>query len=115
MHQGVGKKICVVIPLEANFSEILNDIFIQENAFESVVWETTTILSRPHCVKNCADLPNFLVHVLFNDMTAYVCCVTWIILRHIAAFSVQLILFVRSNAQIFGSFFFVGLDKLLNK
>ena len=30
-----------------------SDIFIQENAFETVVCEMTTILSRPQSVKQC--------------------------------------------------------------
>ena len=29
-----------------------SNIFIQENAFESVVWEMAAILSRPHCVNS---------------------------------------------------------------
>ena len=33
-----------------NFSEI-SYIFIQENAFENVVWKMAAILSRPQCVK----------------------------------------------------------------
>ena len=38
-------------PLGTNFSEIsIENIFIQENAFESVVCETAAILSRPQCV-----------------------------------------------------------------
>ena len=40
-------------PLETNFSEFFNrnfNIFIQENAFESVVREMAAILSRPQCV-----------------------------------------------------------------
>ena len=32
-----------------NFNRKSN-IFIQENAFESVVWEMAAILSRPQCV-----------------------------------------------------------------
>ena len=39
-------------PLGTNFSEILIEIYIQENAFESVVCETVAILSRPQCIKN---------------------------------------------------------------
>ena len=40
-------------PLGTNFSEIsieYSNIFIQDNAFESVVCETAAILSRPQCV-----------------------------------------------------------------
>ena len=33
-----------------NFNQNYN-IFIQENAFENVVWKTAAILSRPQCVK----------------------------------------------------------------
>ena len=36
--------------LQWNFNHNSN-IFIQENAFESVVWEMTAFLSRPQCVK----------------------------------------------------------------
>ena len=46
--------ILVIGPLGTNFSEIFNrniHIFIQENAFENVVWEKAAILSRPQCVK----------------------------------------------------------------
>ena len=35
-----------------------SNIFIQENAFESVVCETTAILSRPQCVKKANNLPH---------------------------------------------------------
>ena len=42
--------------LETNFSEILiailTYIFIQENVFDSVVFEMAAILSRPQCVKH---------------------------------------------------------------
>ena len=40
--------LLLIGPLETNFSEIL---IIQENAFESVVCEMASILSRPQCVK----------------------------------------------------------------
>ena len=30
-------------------------IFIQENAFENVVWEMEAILSQPQCVKDSMD------------------------------------------------------------
>ena len=39
-------------PLGINFSEILIGIFIEENAFEIVVWKMAAILSRPQCVNN---------------------------------------------------------------
>ena len=43
--------ILLIGPLGTNFSEILiKNVFIQENAFESVVCETAAILSRPRCV-----------------------------------------------------------------
>ena len=44
--------IFLIGPLGTNFSEILieTNIFIQENAFESVVRKTAAILSRPQCV-----------------------------------------------------------------
>ena len=32
-----------------------SSIFIQENAFENVVWKMAAILSRPQCVKKCHD------------------------------------------------------------
>ena len=44
--------ILLIRPLGTNLSEILrnSNIFIQENAFESVVCEKAAILSRPQCV-----------------------------------------------------------------
>ena len=43
--------LLLIGPLGTNFSEILIEIiFIQENAFESVVSETASILSRPQSV-----------------------------------------------------------------
>ena len=43
--------LLLIGPSGTNFSEILIEIiFIQENAFESVVCETAAILSRPQCV-----------------------------------------------------------------
>ena len=39
--------------LEWNFNRNSN-IFIQENAFQNVVWEMASILSRPQCVKPLA-------------------------------------------------------------
>ena len=44
--------IFLIRPLGTNFREIvieISNIFIQENAFESVVFETAAILSRPQC------------------------------------------------------------------
>ena len=45
--------ISLIGSLETNFREILIDIyiFIQENAFEIVVWKMAAILSRPQCIK----------------------------------------------------------------
>ena len=49
-------RILLIRPLWTNFSEIVNpNIFIQENAFESVVCEMAAILSRPQCVKFVAS------------------------------------------------------------
>ena len=44
--------ILLIGPSGANLSEILfkTYIFIQENAFENVVWNTSVTLSRPQCV-----------------------------------------------------------------
>ena len=39
-------------------------IFIQENAFENVVWKMATILSRPQCVKN--KIPLLIPHSPFG-------------------------------------------------
>ena len=51
--------LLLIGPLGTNFSEILIEIFIQENAFECVVCETAAILSWPQCVKvNLVYLPN---------------------------------------------------------
>ena len=45
-------------PVGRNFSEIYRNlyIFIQENAFENVVWKMATILSRPQCVKKSNNI-----------------------------------------------------------
>ena len=46
--------ILLIGPLGTNFSGILIEnlyIFIQENAFENVVWKMAAILSWPQCVK----------------------------------------------------------------
>ena len=45
--------LLLIWSLGTNFGEIFKQnsyIFIQENAFENVVWEISTILSRPQCV-----------------------------------------------------------------
>ena len=47
--------ILLIGTLGTNFSEILIEIhtfFIQENAFEKVVWKMASILSRPQYVKS---------------------------------------------------------------
>ena len=49
--------ILLIRPLRTNFSEILNRIsyiFIQENAFEKVIWKRGAILYRPQCVNTAA-------------------------------------------------------------
>ena len=59
-HQAIvwnNAGILLIGPLETNFSEILilnrnSYIFIQENAFQNVVWKMAAILSRPRCVKD---------------------------------------------------------------
>ena len=46
--------ILLIGPFGTNFSEILIqnwNIFIEEKAFENVVWKMAAILSRPQCVK----------------------------------------------------------------
>ena len=40
-----------------------SNIFIQENAFQNVICEKPSILSRPQCVKNC-DLNSNLMGIL---------------------------------------------------
>ena len=55
-HQAITwtKAVSLLIwPLGTNFSEILieiQNIFVQENAFENVVCEMSAILSQPQCV-----------------------------------------------------------------
>ena len=46
--------IVLIGTLKTNLSEIFNQnwyIFIQENAFENIVWKMAAILSRPQCIK----------------------------------------------------------------
>ena len=56
-HQAIiwtNAGLLLIGPLGTNFSENLywnSYIFIQENAFENVVWEMSAILSRPQWVK----------------------------------------------------------------
>ena len=47
--------ILLIGPLGTNSSEIV--IFIQEKAFENVVWKMAAILSRPQCVKHATPIP----------------------------------------------------------
>ena len=48
--------ISFIGPLGPDFSFNRNsNIFIQENAFESVVWEMASILSRPQCVNGTCE------------------------------------------------------------
>ena len=45
-------EILLIVPLGPNFREILRSyIFIQENAFENVVWKMADISSSPELVK----------------------------------------------------------------
>ena len=47
--------ILLIGPLGTNFNEILTEIhsfFVQENAFENIVWKMTDILSPLQCVNN---------------------------------------------------------------
>ena len=50
----INAGILLIRPLGTNFNEMLIEIltFIHENAFESVVCEMASILSRPQCVKH---------------------------------------------------------------
>ena len=52
---------CCVDPQEQTSMNLNRNsyIFIQENAFENVVWEMVAILSRPQCVKSLATLSSF--------------------------------------------------------
>ena len=56
-------------PLGTNFSEIL----IQENAFESVVWEMAAILSRPRWVNLLSQEPDSgdPTYINFRDNPMY--------------------------------------------
>ena len=51
--------IILIRILGTNFSEILS-IFIQENAFENVICEMASILSRPQCL-NSSSFPSLLI------------------------------------------------------
>ena len=54
--------------LQSNLKQNLY-IFIQENAFENVVWKMASIVTRPQCVKNiyknCEEIINCLMY-LYN-------------------------------------------------
>ena len=57
---------------EINFSEILIEIFyifIQENAFENVVWKMAAILSRPQCVNGECRHCNMGSSFLYRPIT----------------------------------------------
>ena len=57
--------ILLIGPLGTNFSEILYlYIFLQENAFENVVWKVAAILSRPQPNINGAGIG---VHIKLED------------------------------------------------
>ena len=50
--------LLLIGPLGTNFSQIVfrnSNIFIQENAFENVIWEMSAILSQPQCVKTISS------------------------------------------------------------
>ena len=54
--------ILLIGPLGTNFSEILIEIhiiFIQENAFENILWEMPGILSRPQYVNQTLGIKNW--------------------------------------------------------
>ena len=62
--------ILLIGPLGTNCSEILIEIFIQENAFEKVVWRMPAILSWPQCVNalflfNCFMVRSSLMLVIY--------------------------------------------------
>ena len=72
--------ILLIGPLGTNFSEILIqifNIFIKENAFESVVCEMSAILSRPQCVNTL--WPSDIIRRQGNESTlaqVMACCLT---------------------------------------
>ena len=49
---GTSAGILLIWPLATNFSDELIEICIQQNAFENVVCEMASILSRPQCVNS---------------------------------------------------------------
>ena len=52
---GINDGILLIGQSGINFSEVLIEnsyIFIDENAFENVVWKMAAILSRPQCVNS---------------------------------------------------------------
>ena len=66
-HQAIiwtNAEILLIGPLGTNFSKILIEIdayiFIQENAFENVVWEMAAVLFQPRCVNgsSCGSVSN---------------------------------------------------------
>ena len=48
-------------------------IFIQENAFDNVVWKMAAILSRPHCVKHVSSYKGLLFITRQADVIAPNC------------------------------------------
>ena len=64
--------ILLIWHLGTNFNEISIEIkfFIQENAFESVVWEMTAMLSRPQCVNRLLT-PMFGANPFSEPMMGY--------------------------------------------
>ena len=46
-------------------------IFIQENAFENVVWKMAVISSRPQCVKIYIDLFNSIMWISIFKLRSY--------------------------------------------
>ena len=43
-------------------------MFIQENAFENVVWKMAVILSPPLCVDKCLCIKNDLLQVVYKGV-----------------------------------------------
>ena len=66
--------ILLIWTLGTNFSEIISNIsciFIQENAFENVIWKKAAILSGPQCVKTELGLPQD------NEMKVWNTVLSW--------------------------------------
>ena len=72
-------RILLLGPLGTNISEIFNQnsyIFIQENAFENVVWKMAAILLWPWCDKLKARIWR---HIYTMTITTY----SWVPLKHV--------------------------------